>query len=133
MGFAMMFLYYSYLCKCFINMIFDELFLLHPPLDFKFVSFIGIEIGSYVFAKKLKSIENVRNTWHAFQCKGCTIGNFCSPKLFGSFTIARPLFMQICWYHGFILFDGVIEMDVKNFIVGRFYFVIIIVVAFSFI
>ena len=47
------------------------------------------------------------------------------------FTIARPLFTQIIFSHGFILFKDVIEMGVNNFLVGVLFFVIIMMVAFS--
>lgn len=46
------------------------------------------------------------------------------------FTIKRTLFTQISFSHGFLLFEGFIEMDVKSFVVGVFFFVIILMVAF---
>ena len=63
-GFVMMFLYYFYFI--FLNVIFDELYFLHAPLDFKFVCWIGFQFGSCLCGLNLKSIQNVRNTWHAF-------------------------------------------------------------------
>ena len=47
------------------------------------------------------------------------------------FTIARPLFTQRSFSHGFLFHEGVIEMDVNNFLVGVLFFVIIMMAAFS--
>ena len=39
--------------------------------------------------------------------------------------------MQRSLSHGFFFLEGVIEMDVNNFVVGEFFFVINLLVAFS--
>ena len=75
-------------------MIFEELYLLHPPSDFEFSFWDGFQLESSFGGRKLKLIQNVRKTWHAFQCKGSSFEFFSFVDFLAVFTIARSLFVQ---------------------------------------
>ena len=66
-----------------------------------------------------------------FSARGLVLDYFSFVNFLAVFTMARPLFMQRSLSHGFFFLEGVIEMDVNNFVVGEFFFVINLLVAFS--
>jgi len=66
-----------------------------------------------------------------FSARDLVLGFFSFVKFLAVITIARPLFTHRKFSHGFLLFEGVIEMNVNNFLVGDFFFVINLLVAFS--
>ena len=69
--------WYFYLEKTEKNyMIFEERFLIHPPLDFNFVCWVGSKFGYSFCSSNLKSIKVVRKLWHSFSCKGPIFGHF---------------------------------------------------------
>ena len=57
--------------------------------------------------------------------------HFSFVNVLAVFTIARSLFAQRNFSHGFFLFKGVIEMKVNIFVVGDFLIAKSILVAFS--
>ena len=63
--------------------------------------------------------------------RGLVLDYFSFVNFLAIFTIARPLFTQRSFSHGFFFFEGVIEMVVKNFVVGDFSFVINLLVVIS--
>ena len=57
-------------------MIFEELDLLHPPLDFDFIFWDGFQIESSFSGRNLNKIEDVLKIRHEFDCKGSSFGLF---------------------------------------------------------
>ena len=66
-------------------MMFEELDLLHPPLDFGFIFWDGVQLESSFSGRILNLIENVLNIGHGFECKGSSLGLFFLCKFWGSF------------------------------------------------
>ena len=64
---------------------FEELDLLHPPLDFNFVCWVGFQPKSCLRGRNLNPIQGVRNSWQSFSCKGFRFELFFLCKFWGIF------------------------------------------------
>ena len=83
---------------------FEDLYLLRPPLDFNFIFWDGFQLESSFSGRNLKKIEDVSKIRHRFECKGLSFGQFFLCKILAVFTIARSLFAQRKFSHGFFFF-----------------------------
>ena len=66
-------------------MIFEELYLPHPPLDFNLNFWDGLQLESSLSGRNLNKIEDVLKIRHEIECKGSSFGLFFLCKMFGSF------------------------------------------------
>ena len=71
---------------------FEELYLLHPPLDFDFIFWDGFQLESILSGRNLVLIEDVLSISRRFECKRCSFGLVLDFVIFWAvFTIARLL------------------------------------------
>ena len=64
---------------------FEELYLLHPPLDFNFIFWDGFQLESSFSGRNIDLIEDVLRIRRRFECKRCSFGLLFLCNFFGSF------------------------------------------------
>ena len=64
---------------------FEELYLLHPSLDFNFIFWDGFQLESSFSGRNLDQIDDVLYIRRRSECKRCSFGQLFLCNIFGSF------------------------------------------------